>query len=273
LPKPSLFTITDDGQLIPEPPAGSGWGADHMRGMAISGALARATEQTVHALARTDLQPARWTVDLFRVAKLKPTTTTTTVKRAGRRLCLVEAELLQDGLPVARSSGLFLSRSPAPSGSVWAPATEFEPPCPDSAQPREIERLYRADGGRWTLPADFPPDDRRKCVWQYAIDIVDGEPLTGFQVAASIADIANAATNLGSNGLEFVNADVTLSLSRVPAGTELGMLALARTEHGGIATGTAQVFDRNGPLGTATVSALANQHNAVDLRRHGSLQA
>src|SRR6476620_9291000 len=94
---------------LPQRPAGSGWGSGHMRGMAVSGALARAAERAVEALGRQDLQPVRWTLDLFRPARMEPSVASSTVVREGRRLCLVDAVLSQDGEAVARASALYLS--------------------------------------------------------------------------------------------------------------------------------------------------------------------
>jgi hypothetical protein len=55
------------------------------------------------------------------------------------------------------------------------------------------------------------------------------------------------------------------------------LLGLRATDHvasDGIAVGTAEVFDRTGTLGTATVTSLANTRRTVDLRGgvhdHGS---
>lgn len=265
----SFFKPGTDGMLYPQPPAGSGWGNDHMRGMAISGAMARAVEHEVSDLARDDLQPARWTIDLFRVARMRPTTVTARIVRAGRRLCLVDAEFVQDGRPVARASALFLATSEAQTAVVWSPELPFTPPALDFPRTPDVERLYRAGDGGWVVPADMPHDDTRKQVWQYPIAIVDGEEPSGFAMAASVADVASAAANSGSEGLQFVNADVTLTLARVPDGLELGMTTLTRVEQDGIAVGSTQVFDRRGQVGTAVVCALANTAHTVDLRRHG----
>ncbi|MCC3311823.1 acyl-CoA thioesterase domain-containing protein [Nocardia africana] len=60
------------------------------------------------------LQPVRWTLDLFRAVRMRPTATSATVVREGPRLCLVDAVLRQDGQPAARASALYLRASEAP---------------------------------------------------------------------------------------------------------------------------------------------------------------
>lgn len=265
------LTPSRDGRsekYLPQLSAGSGWGSEHMRGMAVSGALARATESAVKELGRQELRPVRWTLDLFRPAGMKPSSTSTTVVREGRRLCLVDSVLSQDGEAVARASALYLSPTTSPEGMVWASAYSPQPP-PEDYPAGSAERLYYSDDAGWTPPADAPQNGDRKQIWQFAIPVVEGEPLTAFQMAASVADAANVISNLGSAGLEFINADVTLALARLPEGLELGLAALDRTEQHGISVGTGLVFDRVGVVGSVTVSAVGNARRAVDLREFG----
>ena len=100
----SFFTADGDA-LVPTDLACSLWSDDQMHGVALSGAMARSLEHAVAELGRTDLRPARYTVDLFRAARMQPCHLRTDVVREGRRLCLVDAVLEQDGEPVARASG------------------------------------------------------------------------------------------------------------------------------------------------------------------------
>src|SRR3954468_24401868 len=105
--------------LQPEPRARSGWG-DQLRGTAVSGALARATDTEATALGRDDLQLARRSVDMFRAARMRPSVTRVNRVREGRRICLLDAVLEQDGVVVARSRALYLQTGPTPGGQAWA---------------------------------------------------------------------------------------------------------------------------------------------------------
>jgi hypothetical protein len=58
--------------------------------------------------------------------------------------------------------------------------------------------------------------------------------------------------------LNWINADYTLTLSRLPAGRYLGLAALTHYSAAGVATGTATIVDERGPIGTATATALVN---------------
>jgi hypothetical protein len=83
-------------------------------------------------------------------------------------------------------------------------------------------------------------------------------PTTPFSRAAMAGDVASSLTHYGTRGLQYINADYTLNLSRLPEGIDIGLAALTHTGHDGVATGTAALFDARGQIGTATASTLAN---------------
>ncbi|MGV9611505.1 acyl-CoA thioesterase domain-containing protein [Nocardia xishanensis] len=255
----------DGEELVPLPWSGSGWGEGHMRGLAVSGALARAAEHAIAALGRPELLPTRWTLDMFRPARMRPCVASVTVVRESKRLCLVDAVLSQDDHPVARASALFLSPSESPSGAVWSGGAQPEPPPSDTPMAADQDRLYYSEGIGWGDPARAQHSGRKQ-VWHRAVPVVEGEQITPFQFAAGVADVMNVVSNLGANGLEFINPDVTLALVRLPRSMELGFAATDRAERDGISVGSAVVFDREGVFGTATVCGLANAQRAVDLQ-------
>lgn len=266
---PAFFRVEQDGGteiLLPEPLAGSGWGNGNMRGMPISGALARSTERAAADLGLDQMLPARFTLDLFKPAFQVPTTITTSVVRQGRRLCLIDAAFVQNGQTVARSGTLFLRPGETPSGAVWSADRTPVPP-PRELRPDSPElRLYFAEDTGWGQASSGEPSAERKQSWHFAMPMVEGELLTPFQMAASIADVANVVSNWGSAGLQFINADVTLALARQPIEMEFGLSAIDRVEADGVSVGTALMFDRAGVFGTTTVLGLANASRGVDPR-------
>ncbi len=265
----SFFTSAGD-ELVPVDLARSLWGADQMHGVALSGALARELERVVAQLGRTDLRPARYTVDLFRAARMQPCRTRGVVVREGRRLCLVDATLEQDGEPVARASGLFLAPGEPAPGAVWEPGTSFDPPptelAPVSDEPRVP--LFSSERLGWSTSFAEHQNGDRKMTWQTGVPVVPEEEPSAFVAVASIADAASMVTNWGSNGVEHINTDITLALARLPVGREIGLAALDRVSSDGVAVGTAAVFDRQGRLGTAGVCSIANAKRTVDFEVH-----
>ncbi|ABL84019.1 MULTISPECIES: acyl-CoA thioesterase domain-containing protein [unclassified Nocardioides] len=264
----SFFTRRDDRatELVPRQLACSMWSKDQMHGVALSGALAWAAERRLAEAGRTDLRPARWAVDLFRPARMVPCTLSAEIEREGRRICLVDVILSQDGERVARGTATFLRPSESTDGEVWEPAERPQPPAPEVVPPSTVPRApYVRSSADWSQDFLAHQNAARKATWSTAVPVVAGEPVTGFQAAAATADGASMVTNWGTRGIEYINTDITLTLAREPEGVEIGLLATDRVEHDGIAVGTAAVFDRRGPLGSVLVAALANARRTVDL--------
>jgi acyl-coenzyme A thioesterase PaaI-like protein len=267
----AFFEISANGSqevLQPTPASASGWATGQVRGPAVSAALARATERVaVHAL--PDKRLVRWTVDLFRPALMLPTVATASVFRQGRRIGLIDAELVQNGKPVARSRALFARPSSTPEGRVWTPTADFQPPPADLLPSPGEPRIYNSDRRGWTAQIDDHLGGAHKQTWHFPFRIVDGEDTTPLQMAAGVADVTNLIMSWGSAGVEFINADITLAIARLPVALELGLCALDRTVDNGIAVGTAAMFDRQGQLGMVTVVTLANARNRVEIGSHG----
>jgi hypothetical protein len=88
--------------------------------------------------------------------------------------------------------------------------------------------------------------------------MIDGEPLTAFTRAAMAADITASIANWGTNTLEFINVDYTLTLTRLPEGPHIGLASLTHHSHDGVATGSAVLVDHEGPVGTGVSVAIAH---------------
>lgn len=94
-----------------------------------------------------------------------------------------------------------------------------------------------------------------------------GEAITPFQRAAILGDGTNHVCHWGSEGAGYINADVTVNLSRLPRGHELGVRADNSIASGGIAVGVATLYDRTGPVGTSVISTLSNARRRIDFAR------
>lgn len=260
----SCFRLSGDS-LVPNDVARSSWSDNQMHGVAVSGALARALEQRIATAGLGELRPARVTVDLFRPATMDPCRLDAEVVRAGQRICLVDAVLTQDGEKVARASAVFLRPTESTPGEVWQPKDRPAAPPLDLVPPSDEPRVpfFHSSAG-WSQKFSEHQNPSRKMSWNTALGVVTGERVTPFQAAAAVADGASLVTNWGSRGVEYINTDITLTLAREPVGLEIGLAAMDRVEHDGIAVGTAAVFDRSGQLGTAVVTSLANTRRTVD---------
>jgi acyl-coenzyme A thioesterase PaaI-like protein len=252
--------------FMPTPSAVGPWGPSTVSGLVISALVGYAAEQ---GAGDADFVGTRLTVDMVRMALMAELRVETNVLREGRRLRLVDVTITQEGRNVAHGRGVFTRRSEAPPGTVWAPAVKMPPPPEPDDTPSFGPRPYVGPSAQ---PAgNFDPwhdTTQEKYVWyDFDAQLVEGEPMSPFVRAAGVADVANPLTNWGSEGLQFVNSDVTLLLSRLPEGTMLGMAARDRHEADGVSVGTAVLFDRLGPVGVTTVVALASEVAMTPPRR------
>lgn len=275
----SFFTA-DESRIVPTEVACSLWSADQMHGVAMSGALARGLEFGLAERGRTELRPARYSVEMFQPARMQPVETEWEVVRESARLCLIDARLVQDGEAVARASCIFLAPTANPDGEIWAPDIAPEPPPIDLAPVSDEPTVpFFASDAAWSQDFTHHQNGGRKVTWQTAVPVVAGEDPTGFTAAASIADATSMVVNWGSKGVTYINTDITMNLSRLPVSNGIGLMAVEHTEHDGIATGVAVMFDREGRIGSTAVAGLANAKRTVDLsaaenpERYGSARA
>jgi hypothetical protein len=260
---PPAYFLRDGTDFVPTDIARGPWGS-FMSGVFVGGILGHAIE---HAVGDPDLQPARLTVDLQRPAAMTPVRISTTIVRRGRRLVLVEAEMTQGDTDtvVAKASGLFLRKGEQPPGTVWTSPVAMPPFPSEPDGPLDDASMLIWTYGKNRDAASLSFDltqwqhDGPKFVWmRHPKPLVDGEPTSLFTRAAMAGDVASSLTHFGTDGLYFINADYTVTLSRLPDGPDIGLAALTHSSHAGVATGTAAMFDRRGLIGTTTATALSN---------------
>lgn len=268
-----FFTVNElDGceVLVPGSMALSRWGGQ-LRGLAISGALARSVVRSLATDDDAEFQAARWTVDLLAPVADAPLTTEVHKVKHGHRTRLTTAEAWQAGRVVARASALHLRRGGVTRGQAWVPsAPPVAPPKTLATESRE-QRLYFSETAGWTAGPDAHQNAERKQTWHLPVAIVEGEVPTPFELVAAQADVTSLVVNWGTEGLEYINVDLSLHLSRLPSADGFGLSALSRAESNGVAVGTAVVFDSAGVVGQCSISAVANGQAGVDPRMVDSL--
>lgn len=264
----SMFTAGDGDDLVPTDVARSMWSKDQMHGVAVSGALARGLERHLAGLGRDDLLPTRYRVDLFKAARMTPGRVEVELVRQGPRLCLLDASFVQGETRVARASCQFLKPTDNPSGTAWQPAErDLAPPLdvvPVSDEPRVP---FFSSDAPWSQDFTTHQNAGRKITWQAGLPVLAGERPTPFQVVAAVADATSMVVNWGTEGVQYINTDIDLALARLPESLEVGFAAVDRVEVDGLSVGSATVFDRSGPIGVASVTALANARRPVDFER------
>jgi hypothetical protein len=201
---------------------------------------------------------ARLTTDLFSVVPMEPVALRATRVRDGRRVRAVDVVVTCAGRDVARASALLLVAPGPPPGAVWGRGPwEAPPPSAATAGPRseEAEAMGAPDLRFVGRPLDGPGPHR---AWlREPWPLVDGEPLTPYVRAVIAADVANPLSNWGEEGLQYINADLTVSLVRPPAGEWIGLEVTDQLADAGVSVGACRLHDAAGPIGQVLVTGVS----------------
>jgi hypothetical protein len=233
------------------------WGGATLHARVVMGLLAHEIERLHGDPAFT---PARLTTDLYRMPDLSAATVVVRPVREGGRIKVIDAEYLSDGVSFARTTCQLLRRTAAPTVTVWSPPNWDAPP-PDSIPPparREMGDL----GGIWEIRPITGEvfGSGRKRVWMREVrPLIGGEPLTPFVRAALAVDFASPFANSGQGGLAYINTDATLYLCRPMVGEWIGFEVANHQASEGVAVAECWLYDEAGPIGTASVAALAQR--------------
>lgn len=258
---PRAYAVSNGDVLLPGPAAQGPWGLT-ISGHVVGGFLARSLEQVGGG---PDLVPARLTVDLLRPTAIEPLEVRTIVRRDGRRIRLVDAEIIQNDMVVSRASAVFLRRGEHPAGDVWSSPLTMPPLPPDPGPlPDDLMMFvwgYGGDGGSSGAMsfAEWGDAAGPKYAWVRQVRaLVEGEVTSPFVQVAMAADAASATSHWGTDGLRYINADYTLTLAREPVGEYIGLAATNHLSQDGVAAGAVTVFDTQGPIGNAVTVGLVN---------------
>ncbi|MEU6558628.1 acyl-CoA thioesterase domain-containing protein [Nocardia nova] len=252
---PAMFTVDDAGRYLPTKWAFGRWGADMLSGPAVCAVAARSLERA-HGL--SDFIPARFTIDLFKAANGQPLEVRTEVVRAGRRIHVSQAHVLQGEVEVAQARLVQLRATEAPRGTEWHSDQTFDPPVDPG-----LNWWYRSDND-WSTHMGEHQNAGRKSLWAVPLGAIDGEEQSPFVRAVVGAESTSLVTNWGSAGVGYINGDLTVALDRLPVGDRIGLRAETHLTGNGISTGTATLFDSRGPIGTGMVTAVANTAAQID---------
>lgn len=265
--------FTRDGDLfVPTRFAGSPWTTGALHGGPPAGLLARCIEAYIHD---PDMQLARLTVDLFRAVPSQPLSVQVESIRTGRRIHVVQASIIADGIEFTRATAALLRRSDAPVGGLVYPP----PPGPDGlavntglGRPRvegepEPERP-RLEGFHTTIEVAWESErySPRPTAWmRIPMPFIEGEETSPATRAAALSDFGNALANqVGSSegkpmsSLAYINSDITLYLDRNPKGEWLCLQADFRDEVEGVGHVESAWFDREGRYARGVQARLAN---------------
>ena len=238
-----------------QPCAAGPWGAGLQHGGAPASLIAWVAERTP---ARGPMRVARITVDLLRPVPIARLEIRTQVVREGRKIQLLSVSLLHESVEVVRASVLKVREE-----ALMLPQTAAEEkvtlPGPERGAPTEgvlgdnaaafIKGLeLRVVKGAFREPGPA-------AIWFRAHrPIIEGEPIAPLMRVATAADFCNGVSSvLDFRSWTFINADLTISLARMPVG-EWILLDARSWLDGGSGIAFAKLGDQRGYFGRAVQS-------------------
>ena len=244
----------DGDRFVPSEHTRGPWDPDAQHGGAPAALLAE-------ALRADGMLVARLTYEFLGPVPLVPLQVDVRVVRPGRRLQLLEADLLADGEPVVRASASRLAAGgvtlPADADARavpgGGPAAAGHSPFPGEATDAtgfhrtamEIRFAPGSDYGRGPALAWF----------RFARPLIDDERPSPLALVAAAADFGNGVSRvLDFTSHVFVNVDLTIHLQREPTGPWVLLDARTGIDAQGTGLAASTLYDERGPIGLAAQS-------------------
>jgi hypothetical protein len=206
----------------------------------------------------------RITVEIMRPIPMSGFRVQAEVRRPGRSVTLSEAEIFDEEQVLARAFGLHLRQLDlidVPTAPATAPDFAASVPAgfPIHRATHDEEWIGASVSVRYD-PAHSQGTGGPTWMWMRAlVPILAGEEPTGFQRICPLADSGNGISyNAYLDQMLFLNADLTVSLHREPAGEWLLTKSVSHWQPDGTGVADAELFDRSGPVGRATQSLILN---------------
>ncbi len=204
---------------------------------------------------------ARITVDMHRRVPLGRLHVSAEIVRQGKRLQLVVATITDPGgQEVARATALRFRVGMGPD----APTDPSRPPIvtPELGQPRaSVSRSGDLNGFIDATEMRDAGSPGAATSWYRATrPVIAGEETSPIVRLAWASDMtANSGNYLDLTRWSAINADLTINLNRAPRGEWTGVATRAWYSNDGIGHARADLFDRDGFVGTCTASLLVDE--------------
>ncbi|MBI3692561.1 MAG: thioesterase family protein [Mycolicibacterium aromaticivorans] len=246
-----LFASTDDTR--------SNWNSDIQHGSPPLALLTKAIE----AKLSDGMRIGRLTLDILGAIPIADMRVQARVDRPGSRIAMLSAEMSAerpDGPPraVARVT-------------AWALATSDTADAATDRYPALIEgptaplELHWKDAHGYVESVEWRPQydgsDSGKVYWMSPIaNLVDNEPTTALERLAMVVDSANGiGAAIDPQKFIYMNTDTAVHLHRAPVGSDFGVRARGSIGPDGIGVTTAELFDRDGFIGTSAQTLLVQR--------------
>ncbi|MBV9606409.1 MAG: thioesterase family protein [Solirubrobacterales bacterium] len=248
-----VFSLAD-GRFVASELARGPWDPGAQHGGAAAALIVRAFEALPAA---EGLSLARVTYEFMRPAPIGPVEVRAEVVRPGRRVQLLEASMVADGVEVVRARGLQVQRAHADAVADGTPP----PPGPEHGKPAELSPPHRPMFALDAIEILFVAGTwgGGPCTAWFRLrgPIVAGEEPSPLQRLAAAGDFGNGiSASLSWYEYLFINPDLTLYIEREPVGEWIGLSSETRISAGGVGVAESVLFDSRGRIGRATQALL-----------------
>lgn len=233
----------------------SNWGGDIQHGSPPLALLTKAIEER----APGGMRIGRLGLDILGAIPVAPLQVRAWVSRPGSRIAMMTAEMTPVGAsrPVGRVSAWLLATTDTRDA-----VTDRHPPLVEGPAVGMSHAWEGAPGYLETVSWRKQPDDGTAAVgWLTPlVPLVDDEPTTALQRLAMVVDSANGlGAALDPQQFIFMNTDTVVHLHRLPEGTDFALRARGSIGPDGVGVTTAEIFDRDGFIGTSAQTLLVQR--------------
>ncbi|MFN8089899.1 MAG: thioesterase family protein [Mycobacterium sp.] len=239
----------------------SNWTPEIQHGSPPLALLTKAIEE----LLSPGMRVGRLTLDILGAIPVTEVHVQARVDRPGNRIALLSADMAAtrpDGAPrvVARVSAWALAVSDTADA-----VNDRHPPLVEGTSDPDLFPWKDAEG--YVDSVQWRPQCERSAgatvYWfKPLVGLVDEEPTTPLQRLAMVVDCANGVgAVLDPREFVFMNTDTTVHVHRIPIGDDFALRARASIGPDGVGVTTAEIFDRDGFVGTSAQTLLVQRNS------------
>lgn len=233
------------GAYAPTALATGPWDRRLQSGVVLNALIAHLIEQ---APSPVPMVTSRLLLDMMKPTLMAPVETRVSVLREGKRLQLLDVELIQDGATTARASALRIRAGESPATDAprhLLPSIDL-PSLNGGRSPLQHINETRLESGGLEVPGPG-------VVWaRMTGEILPGVPISPFVQLAMAADFGSGTSSFVNwREWSFANVDISLHLTRMPQGEWVRIAAETGSAGNGIAIVHSTLADEQGELGHA----------------------
>lgn len=238
------------------------WHPDLQHGGAPASLIAWAVERMP---TREPMQVVRMTFDFLRPIPVAPLEIKIDVQREGRKIQVLNVQLLHEGVACVRATVLRVRQSEL-TLPQHVTDEKLELPGPDQGDdagaPFKTGDTFASGITLRSVRGKFGEAGPAAIWFRADRSIVDGEPITPLMRAAMTGDFCNGISSaLDFEQWTFINADLTVSLARMPIGAWVLLDAQTWLGDHGAGLAFAKLGDQRGYFGRAIQSLVIEKRS------------